>query len=290
MDRENQTLTSEEQVYFKECSDALTVYQRDELTKLDLIQIVRGYSYSKNRSEDTIKAAREIANFRLHIGYNRLVCTRISNSQGHLIDEQFHKAWAGKIYGQDIYGHFLSVIKLEDINFEELVKFDKQDKTKLFTQILIAYSAHCKLLSEQQGTQIYKYSLVIDCHNIGRKLLSKEYMLHVKQIIDIGSEYFPESLFKIYIIRPSFMFKLAWNIIKHWIHPVTCSKINMISDLSNVNATLIKDGFTKESIPDYIGGTSIETTAFQLVLSMIINNTLSDKKVDNVLHLLNKTP
>jgi uncharacterized protein (DUF952 family) len=112
-------------------------------------------------------------------------------------------------------------------------------------------------------------------------LLGNEYMAIIKQLFNIGTNYFPETIHMIYIIRAPFIFRLAWNIIKYWINPTTGSKIKMINRLPFDD--LIKDGFPIESIPKYIGGMHEGTNTFQLITEIIGMCKIDDNSIFKLL-------
>lgn len=45
------------------------------------------------------------------------------------------------------------------------------------------------------------------------------------QVMNVGSDFFPESVWKIYVVNAPMIFRAMWGIIKPWVHPITQAKV-----------------------------------------------------------------
>jgi hypothetical protein len=69
------------------------------------------------------------------------------------------------------------------------------------------YSAYKREVSAQVGVQRHKYSLIVDLKNSGFGILFGKKKSIIQQIFKVGSDYFPESIWKIYVINAPFIFR-----------------------------------------------------------------------------------
>merc|ERR1712031_16435 len=78
----------------------------------------------------------------------------------------------------------------------------------------------------------------------------------IKKVMDIGSNMFPESVWKLYVIDTPMMLRGGWSIVKPWVHPVTQAKVNIMNKPSAAKYKMMKiDGFKLEDLPESFGGT-----------------------------------
>lgn len=232
------------------------------LNNIDILQIIRGYYTYDHKQQTIIDIMNEIITFRKDMNYDKI--KTIFNQH----NESFYKKWIETIYGIDDKGHFLSVIHLGKSDISSLNDYNDLEVTQIVTQKLFGLSKHLEHISSEQNKQVYKYSLFIDFSNIGFNLLSSSYKDKLKLIFNIGSEYFPESIYHIYIVGAPYIFTILWNIIKYWINPITMKKIKFVK-LRHIYDMLVKDGFNKDNIPDFVGGLHTGTNVYELLRELI---------------------
>ena len=52
---------------------------------------------------------------------------------------------------------------------------------------------------------------------------------HVLQrIFSLGSTYFPETMWQIYLVNSPMVFRAVWAVVKQFLHPITINKINIL--------------------------------------------------------------
>ena len=94
-------------------------------------------------------------------------------------------------------------------------------------QKLQAYTWLKGEISKKVKQQRYKHTIIVDLGGAGSGLLNGKRRNTIKKVIDIGGNYFPESLWKMYVINTPWVLKAGWSMVKPWIHPVTIAKINI---------------------------------------------------------------
>ena len=73
-----------------------------------------------------------------------------------------------------------------------------------------AYSKHKVNLSKKLGVQRYKQILIVDMTGAGMSLLGSARRNTLKKVMSVGSDYFPETVWKIYAINTPMMFRAIW--------------------------------------------------------------------------------
>ncbi|GAM17469.1 hypothetical protein SAMD00019534_006440 [Acytostelium subglobosum LB1] len=68
-------------------------------------------------------------------------------------------------------------------------------------------------------------TLIFDMTSFSTKNMDYEL---VKFIVDMFQKYYPESLNKCLIVNAPWIFTGIWNIIKHWMDPITVGKVNFV--------------------------------------------------------------
>eukprot|EP00039_Didymoeca_costata_P031570 m.35415 g.35415 ORF g.35415 m.35415 type:complete len:322 (-) comp8881_c0_seq2:208-1173(-) len=263
-EEENSPLQEEEKPYLEKSLAALTNEQREKLTEWDHLQIVRGYQTYEPRMEETIKAFQMIQGWRDTAKYEQLLTENLP------LTKRFHEMWKETIYGTDKHGHMLIAFSYSGIDTDSVAEIDEETLCALVAQKLASYTYHKKQISKKIGQQRYKQSFVIDMKGGGMGLLSGKRRSTVKKVMDVGSDYFPESVWKIYVINTPMVLRGGWAIAKPWLHPVTQAKVNILSNVKDaVKRMMDLDGFTLDDIPDWMGGNHKGVPAFEIVQNAI---------------------
>lgn len=51
----------------------------------------------------------------------------------------------------------------------------------------------------------------------------------IKSQINIDQYFYPESLHRLYIVNAPWVFRMAWAMIKPWVHPLTASRVGFLT-------------------------------------------------------------
>lgn len=246
---ETSPLSEEEQKYADAALAGLTAEQREKITPLDIVTIVRGYQTYEPRLEETNKAMKMIADWRDEVGYYDFLVKPLSDS------DKFHTLWPERVYGPDKYGHLITVMRLEEIDTNAISDMDMEKVLQLQGQKMAALTKYKKLHAESQGVQRYKHIIIADMKGVGMGLLSGSRRNTIKAIMDVGGNYFPESVWKIFVVNTPFMFRACWAVVKPWIHPITVAKVNIHGSVKDAVKKMAEVGVPLESLPEWLGGT-----------------------------------
>jgi len=107
---------------------------------------------------------------------------------------------------------------------------------------IVAYIIACRMnaVSKRLGRRIYKHIFVFDLAGIGMKHLSRNLISFLKPIFDLGQVYYPESLFRMYLVNAPLIFWGTWKIISGLIDPETREKIGvLVSTLASMTYSII---------------------------------------------------
>ena len=74
----------------------------------------------------------------------------------------------------------------------------------------------------------------------------------IKSTMSLDQNFYPESLFRLYIINAPFVFRMMWAVVKPWLHPITKDRIKVYSDDYLVKMQELID---LDQLPKAIGGT-----------------------------------
>jgi hypothetical protein len=241
----------------------------DNFTDVDRLQIIRGYQTYEPRDEETTKAFKMIEDWRQEIGYADFLLKE------HALAQQFHTHyWEETIYGVDKFGHVLIGLKYMAINTDEVCKMDEAELVKIVGQKLASYSKHKLNLSKKVGAQRYKQSFIIDLKGGGMGVLNGTKRKTVQKVFNVGSDYFPETVWKIYVYHTPMMFRAIWSIASAFIHPITKAKVNILSGSKQVAKLLMEnDGFKEADVPEMLGGKNKGISSYELLKQMIKQET-----------------
>jgi hypothetical protein len=95
--------------------------------------------------------------------------------------------------------------------------------------------------------RIYKHIVILDLDGVGMKHCSKQFYGPLQACINIDQNFYPETLYKMFIVNAGWFFKAIWNICSPWIDPITKQRIDW--GLDNV-----KDYIDPRNLPQFLGG------------------------------------
>mmetsp|Transcript_271 Transcript_271/g.676 ORF Transcript_271/g.676 Transcript_271/m.676 type:complete len:718 (+) Transcript_271:230-2383(+) len=220
------------------------------LTQRDRTQVVRGYAAADDPIKETVEGAKRIALWRESIVFETLVKRHIPEA------EEFHKLWRETVYGEDCFGHPLIGIKVAQIDVSALNKFPNSLVELMVAQRLAVYRDYLEFISASRREQRYKMSFLIDMSGAGVSSLLGENKALMQKIFGVGTKFFPETVWKIYVVNAPFALRVGWAIVSKLIHPVTEAKIAILGSHKDAQARMIRDGFALDAIPTDTGGSN----------------------------------
>jgi len=93
----------------------------------------------------------------------------------------------------------------------------------------------------------------MDMQDFGFKHLSTSFYGPIKQILTIDQYYYPETLYKLFIINAPFSFRTLWAVVRPWLHPLTQARIQLMGGQREFLPKL-REIADDENIPKYLGG------------------------------------
>jgi len=258
-------LKEEEKEFLKAGLDALGK-KEEQITQVDALQIVRGYQTYDPRLEETIKAFESIAEWRVRYDFQNILSQMFPEA------EKFHEMWKETVYGHDKYGHVLISFKFQDVDTNAVSEIDEDTLNKVCGQKYATYAWHKLRTARTLGNQRYKHSFIIDMAGAGMGVLSGKRRNTIKKLMDIGSDMFPESVWKLYIINTPWLLRGGWAMVKPWVHPVTQAKVNIVAKPELAKEKMINvDGFTLDQLPESFGGTHPGKPLFDVLKEAIVD-------------------
>lgn len=110
--------------------------------------------------------------------------------------------------------------------------------------------------SEKRGPRRYKQVYIIDLSQCSLSSLMARTSVRTMTtaIITGANNFYPECLYKMFIVNAPFIFRSVYTIISPFIHPVTKEKINILGGPSKYLPEMAKAGVPKAAVPKTLGG------------------------------------
>ncbi|CAF1153064.1 unnamed protein product [Rotaria sordida] len=105
--------------------------------------------------------------------------------------------------------------------------------------------------SRQLGKHVETFISISDLH--GCKWNVRKILHLCKQSLHIDENYCPERLGQLFVVNPPAIFPALWDIVKHWVDPVTKAKIIVIKKGSGTS-TLLLQHIDSDQLPHEYGG------------------------------------
>lgn len=120
-------------------------------------------------------------------------------------------------------------------------------------------------IKEYERTQIYRLPacskavnkfieqsiVILDMDGVGLGILTGKVKQFMKIASDLAQNYYPETLYKMFLINTSFFFSAVWTIVKAFIDEKTRNKVNV--EKSAYQKKLL-EYISEENLPSFLGG------------------------------------
>jgi len=98
---------------------------------------------------------------------------------------------------------------------------------------------------------IEQFSMIIDVEGVTTSLFNAQVRELLNMSADLGQNYYPECVYKIYLINTPFLFSSVWTIIKPFIDKKTRKKF--IMEGKNFKSLLLENIYA-DDLPSFLGG------------------------------------
>jgi len=164
-------------------------------------------------------------------------------------------------YGRDRQGHYILYNCLSKYDFSNISK--NQDKIlEAYIQMMIKLQRKSKEATKSRGVRQHKLLVIVDMYNIGLMTATWHRKL-IMLFIGVLQNWFPETLFRLYVVNGGAAFRGIWTMVKPWLDPVTVAKIKIKS--SDFINDLLKDVSKEEIHVDYGGTSKIKPVPYQII-------------------------
>ena len=152
--------------------------------------------------------------------------TEINISEIKKIKKLFPSYWLTlDKYGHPVYIECPGIVNMKNLmkitTIESMTNIYIQNSEYMFTHLYESLSNKSKL-------NITQTLSIIDLKGCSFRSLSKEVYVYIKNIINIGNTYYPETIYKMFIINAPFVFNTMWSLIKPLIPIKTREKIHIL--------------------------------------------------------------
>ncbi|KAJ1918705.1 hypothetical protein H4219_002427 [Mycoemilia scoparia] len=116
---------------------------------------------------------------------------------------------------------------------------------EFLTQVLL------KECSKKAGHEIDKQVVIFDCTGLSLGMLHWPALNMLQELLSSDQLYYPERMYKTYLVNAPSMFVTAWNIVKSWLDPRVISKVTIMN--KNFKDALLEQ-IPAENLPKFLGG------------------------------------
>ncbi|GBG26487.1 Phosphatidylinositol/phosphatidylcholine transfer protein SFH12 [Hondaea fermentalgiana] len=237
----------------------------DELPHDDRLNLIRGYWDRAKRVRDMTDAAIEIYDWRKTENIDNILHSRMP------LHDEYHDCWPSYIGGEDKYGHWIVLDRVEELEVSALSKYDEATVLQYRAQSLEALVAIRHEISHRLGYRIAQYIYVMDLNGLSiKKHFTAKVRAILQPIFKVSGDFYPDSLWNLFIVNAPMSFRMIWRIISPWIDPVVKAKIRILAGRSAYLPAMTKSDIPLASIPKQLGGES-DTISLKEVVERIID-------------------
>lgn len=186
-------------------------------------------------------------------------CAEIKMSEiGEMDMKQFSllkTLYAHGYYNTDRLGRPVYIEEVRKLKSDEVFKaYPDEMLTKYYVQsyerLLHVIFPEC---SRAAGRRIDTTCAIMELKDVNiLKLFGGKVRAFLNIAINIGQNYYPETLGSMYVLHAGFLFSGIWAIVKGWVDPKTQQKINIISGKGHDELAKVID---PANLPVFLGGT-----------------------------------
>jgi len=193
----------------------------NNVSDIDLLRFSRAFINDENPKETTFKTVAEYLQWREDDKIDQVASTEFER----YVD--FVKLWPCGFSGIDKSNHpiyFDCIGQMDPSSFAK--SFEPGEYEKIHIQMMESLQDIKVALSERLGRPVYKHTVVIDLEGMGLKHVWDRAAM--SKLIELDSSKYPETLNKMLIINPPFMFKAIYAIFSGFLDATTQSRIHVL--------------------------------------------------------------
>ncbi|ETV90740.1 hypothetical protein H310_14529 [Aphanomyces invadans] len=230
--------------------DAIKAAHGDNVSNEFCIRLARAYrGEKKHRMEKTLAEVKRIMEWRTQHGADGILNVPLDKAT------LFHQCWPSAVYGEDTAGHVINMERLVEINVDSFhANFTVDEILRHRMKHLERIQAELGASSKRKGKLVYKHIYIFDLAGMAWKHVAPSVMSYLKPIFDLGQVYYPESLFRMYLVNAPFVFWGTWKVVSSFIDPETRQKIQIYKSSAAFVAEAQKQGLSLDAIPKLLGG------------------------------------
>lgn len=229
-----------------ELGEKVMAYVDDDMWK----RLIRGGAcFPKNREKETADLIRRTVDWRRDLRVDTILEDKLPQTA------EFHKGWPSHAYGEDQWGHPIVVERIQDIDASSLMKsLSEHDITLHRTQVMEALQQSKQRGARRRGHRLYKHVVVFDLSGLSLSHLNKDNRTIITKLIKLSSDYYCETLWKMFIINAPYTFRSVWGVFKRFVEPETIEKIQILGGQDKYLPAMQQAGIPLQSLPDTLGG------------------------------------
>eukprot|EP00294_Goniomonas_avonlea_P010795 CAMPEP_0114544720 /NCGR_PEP_ID=MMETSP0114-20121206/3023_1 /TAXON_ID=31324 /ORGANISM="Goniomonas sp, Strain m" /LENGTH=394 /DNA_ID=CAMNT_0001729111 /DNA_START=379 /DNA_END=1563 /DNA_ORIENTATION=- len=249
---ENAPLNAEEQEIMTAMISKIGQARAEQVSLETRTRYVRAYAFEGRRHgkerwlEVSTREFDRTLNWRAEVGADTLAKRTIPKA------DLFKTAWKTCLAGTDRQGHPIMVERMCDIDVDALLgNFSGEELGLLQAQKLERLNRVKLQISAQLQRSVYKHCYIFDLGGLALRHLKVKDQL--KAIFHVAEFYYPETLWKMFLINTPMAFRAVWGVVQPLIHEKTRVKIKVLS--RNYLSELEAHGVDVDQIPPSVGGT-----------------------------------
>ncbi len=162
----------------------------------------------------------------------------------------FVKTWPHGFHGVSRDGHVVYIDrpgKMDPSYFAE--NFTMDEYMRMHIQVMEWMSEAKRRLSTKLEVPRYKHVVIFDLSGFGMSHFGSRVREPIKKLIGIDSSKYCETLHKMFIVNPSFMFRTIWVMVSPWLDESTKQRIHFLKDIKE-----LQNHVDPDQLPDFLGG------------------------------------
>jgi len=253
---EGSAFTAEERDVYARVAKKVPQATLDSFDKAWTDRLVRGlWTHNKGtpdeRFAETVDAFERISAWRRDEAVDTILERRLKGAETVM---DHIRVTAG---GSDLYGHVVWVEQLVDVAKLCHCGLETEEILAVRAQATEAMESLKVRIAQELGLTRYKQVYVLDLSvlALGPLIRRGDVRKLTGEIMGLGSKYYPEGMWRIYIINAPLIFRTVYSIISPMINPVTRDKINILGGPKAFLERMAKHGVPQNAVPKLVGGT-----------------------------------